>query len=172
MNLKWKAFIADTLLGIIVGTFLALFFLCGLSADAEARAPQEDILDYIEDVSEDYNICPELVQAVIEQESSWNPRAINGECIGLMQIDPSFHQERMDKLGVEDLTEPKGNILVGVDYLAELFEQHEDIYAVLMFYNAGYSTKYGLRAWECEKYSDYAVKVAERSQELERRDGK
>ena len=89
-----------------------------------------------------------------------------------MQIDPRFHQERMDRLGVTKLTDPKENILVGVDYLAELFREYKDIYGVLMFYNAGYSDENGLRAWEEGRYSDYALRVAERSEELERRNGK
>lgn len=127
---------------------------------------------YTEVVCAERNICPELVQAIIEKESSWNPKAKNGDCIGLMQINPKYQQERMKKFGVTDLTDPYDNILVGTDYLLELFEKYGDVYAVLQFYNAGYSENYGLKAWEDGRYSKYAIEVSERSAELERFHGK
>lgn len=140
------------------------------SITVEARENDlEEWRDYIEIVAADYNICPELVEAVIERESSWQSDAVNGSCIGLMQINPEYHADRMERLGVEDLLDPYDNILVGTDFLAELFRAYGDPYAVLMYYNAGYD---GLRDWRAGKYSDYAVKVAERSAELERAHGK
>lgn len=156
------------LTGYIVGLCLS-----GIYLSVDAMKP--DILnyeEYIEEVCESYNICPELVQAIIERESSWNPKAENDGCIGLMQIDPNFHRDRMERLGITDLKSPYDNILVGVDYLAELFEQHEDVYAVLMTYNAGYSKNYGMGAWMDGNYSDYAMQIAERAAELERGNGK
>lgn len=149
----------------------ALFGFRVGEANAEEKAGW---IRYIDKVCEERNICPELVQAVIEKESSWNPEARNGNCIGLMQINPEYQQERMEKYGitVADLTDPYNNILIGVDYLLELFEKYEDVYAVLQFYNAGYSDNYGLGAWKDGRYSDYAVEIAERSSELERIHGK
>lgn len=159
---------------IIIGlVIVAVLFVW--SAVLETSASELDDWDsYIEEVCEERNICPELVQAVIERESSWKPDARNGDCIGLMQINPEYQQERMEKYGitVADLTDPYDNILIGVDYLRELFEKYEDVYAVLMFYNAGCSDNYGLGAWKDGRYSDYAVEVAERSAELERIHGK
>ena len=149
---------------------LVIMFLAIWSITVEARESDlEEWRDYIEIVAADYNICPELVEAVIERESSWRPDAVNGPCIGLMQINLEYHTERMERLGVEDLMDPYDNILVGTDFLAELFRKYEDTYAVLMFYNAGYA---GLRDWRAGKYSDYAVEVAARSAELEREHGK
>ena len=129
---------------------------------------------YTEKVCAERNICPELVQAIIERESSWNPKAKNGDCIGLMQINPKYQRERLEKFGLtaEDLMDPYNNILVGTDYLLELFEKYGDLYAVLQFYNAGYSENYGLKAWEDGRYSKYAIEVSERSAELERLHGK
>lgn len=133
---------------------------------------REGWIDYIERVCEERQICPELVEALIETESSWNPYAQNGTCIGLMQIDQVYHQERMKKLGATDLTDPYENILVGVDFLEELFWEYEDPAAVLMYYNAGRSDRYGLGAWEGGSLSDYAERILERSAELERAHGK
>ncbi len=140
------------------------------SITVEARESDlEEWRDYIEIIAADYNICPELVEAVIERESSWRPDAVNGSCIGLMQINPAHHAERMERLGVEDLMDPYDNILVGTDFLAELFREHEDPYAVLMYYNAGTA---GLQAWKNGHFSNYAIDVLTRSAELEREHGK
>ena len=131
-------------------------------------ADKESLQTYVEETAAEYGICPELIKAIIEKESDWNPDAYNGGCIGLMQINPKYQVERMERLSVTDLYDPYSNILIGIDYIAELAEEYQDLYAVLMFYNAGYSAKYGLRAWEAGNYSNYAVKVSERAAELER----
>lgn len=162
----WTAYI----IGLVVVS--VLFFMASI---VEISAEEiDDWENYIEEVCEERNICPELVQAIIEKESAWKPNARNGDCIGLMQINPEYQKERMERFGITkaDLADPYDNILVGVDYLAELFEKYEDVYAVLMFYNAGYSENYGLGAYEDGRYSDYAVEVADRSAELERLQGK
>ena len=159
----------------IIVFLLILATLLVWSAVLDIKASEiDDWENYIEEVCEERNICPELVQAIIEKESAWKPNARNGDCIGLMQINPEYQKERMERFGITkaDLADPYDNILVGVDYLAELFEKYEDVYAVLMFYNAGYSENYGLGAYEDGRYSDYAVEVADRSAELERLQGK
>ena len=157
----------------VAALFLGIWVIVFVSAiRSDAQVPT--IRDYIEEICGMYNICPELIEAVIEQESDWEPNAYNPDsgCIGLMQINPRRHKERMDKLGVTDLTDPEENILVGVDYIAELFHRYGDVYAVLMVYNAGDSDTYGLGAWKGGRSSDYALEVAERSAELERKHGK
>ena len=136
----------------------------------ETRAEErEGWIAYIEIICQDKHICPELVESIIEAESSWNPKAQNGDCIGLMQVSESWHQDRMERLGVTDLTEPYDNILVGVDYLSELFERYEDVGAVLMKWNGDSRlTEY----IETGELSEYAEKVLSRSAELERLHGK
>ena len=135
----------------------------------EARAEEkESWIDYIEIICQDKHICPELVEAIIEAESSWNPKAQNGDCIGLMQVSGSWHKDRMARLGVTDLTDPYDNILVGVDYLSELSGKYE-VGLALMIYN-GDSRAESL--WRAGKTSDYATWILERSAELERLHGK
>lgn len=136
----------------------------------EAADNREYWRTYIELTCAEYHICPELVEAIIEAESGWNPKAVNGQCIGLMQINSYWHQDRMKRLGVTDLTEPGQNILVGIDYLSQLFSENEDIYLVLMKYNMRQDTAY--QKWSAGDYSNYAVSVAARSSELEREHGK
>lgn len=125
---------------------------------------QEQCITY----GEEYGICPELLMAIIEQESSGQAYAENGSCKGLMQVSEKWHKDRMERLGVTDIFE--GNVLVGTDYLAELFAENDDLYWVLMAYNGGID--YANRMYEAEKYSRYAVSIANRSAELERLHGK
>ena len=125
---------------------------------------QEQCITY----GEEYGICPELLMAIIEQESSGQAYAENGSCKGLMQVSEKWHKYRMERLGVTDIFE--GNVLVGTYYLAELFAENDDLYWVLMAYNGGID--YANRMYEAEKYSRYAVSIANRSAELERLHGK
>lgn len=146
------------------------------SAQTKSTPPRSDIETYTIEIGEMYNICPELIQAIIESESSYDPYAKNGNCIGLMQVSQRWHADRMKKLGVTNLYDPYSNILVGTDYLAELFGEAiqsgrgDDLYYVLMRYNLKIST--ANRLWENGDYSDYAIKVSERAAELEREHGK
>ena len=153
---------------ILVAVFTTMIMWSALVVEARAEE-KESWIDYIEIICQERNICPELVEAIIEAESSWNPKAQNGDCIGLMQVSESWHQDRMERLGVTDLTEPYDNILVGVDYLSELFERYEDVGAVLMKWNGDSRlTEY----IETGELSEYAEKVLKRSAELERLHGK
>ena len=128
-----------------------------------------EYLPYINEVCSEYNICPELVMAIIEQESSGQADAVNGDCKGLMQIDEKWHGDRMERLGVTDLYDPYSNILVGVDYLAELAAEDDDLYTVLMIYSG---TADVVKRGETGDWSDYAKEVVARSAELERLHGK
>ncbi len=119
---------------------------------------------------EEYGICPELLMAIIEQESSGNPDAQNEGCKGLMQINTKFHAVRMEELNVTDIYSIDGNIHVGTDYLAELFEEQGEACFALMSYNMG-PTK-AKEFWEQGIVSKYALAVSERSEQLERIHGK
>ena len=45
-----------------------------------------DIQDAAWKYGELYNICPEFLIAVAKRESEFNPEAVNGSCVGLMQV--------------------------------------------------------------------------------------
>lgn len=152
-------------LGIIIGVVAAVsvLMIAGIRVDAKLDE-LESWYSYLEYVCEQKDICPELVQAIIETESNWDQEARNGDCVGLMQISEKWHQDRMERLGVTDLTDPYDNILVGVDYLAELFRRYEDPAMVLMLYN-GDSRAW--KFWETGEMSKYAAKILERAEELE-----
>lgn len=128
-----------------------------------------DLQLYIMDLCDEANIAPSLVMAIIERESNFDASAVgdNGDSLGLMQIQPKWHQWRMDKLGSGDWLNPYDNVAVGVHILSELFHTYgDDIYMVLMAYNGGAS--YAERMANKGICSDYAVEVDARAAELER----
>lgn len=125
-----------------------------------SKSTREACIEY----GEQYGICPELLMAIIEAESSGNPKAQNGGCMGLMQISERWHRDRMERLGVKDIFDEKGNILVGVDYLAELRDRYSDLAMVLMTYNGDSLAD---EFYETGNISEYALKIMERSAELE-----
>lgn len=113
-----------------------------------------------------YDICPEFLEAMAFKESSYDPAVSNGNCLGLMQVNPRWHGDRMERLGVTDIYDIDGNMAVAADYLAELFEKYTDPAVVLMVYN-------GDSRWEEKGYiSDYAQAVLDLSADLERKHGK
>lgn len=82
----------------------------------------------------------------------------NGNSFGLMQIYKSHHEERMERLGVTDLTDPYQNVTVGIDLLDELSTSYDaPIEWVLMAYNGG--PQYADRLLESGEVSEYAQKV-------------
>lgn len=122
--------------------------------------------EWIIEYSASKNIDPFLIFAIAERESGLNPNAVgdNGASIGLMQIQPRWSRERMKRLDVADLREPRGCVKVAIDILLEYKEKDSDLYFVLMAYNGGMA--YAKR--NINTPSDYALKVSERAVELSR----
>lgn len=85
----------------------------------------------------------DLVRAVIQVESAFNPSAVSTKgAMGLMQLMPATAHE----LGVADPFEPDQNIRGGVTYLKRLLDRyHQDVELALAAYNAGMGNveKYG-----------------------------
>ena len=75
----------------------------------------------------------------------------------------------MERLGVTDLFDPYGNVLVGTDYLMELAAEYDDLYTVLMIYNG---TRNAVERGENGDWTDYAEGIVNRSIELEKMHGK
>lgn len=112
-----------------------------------------------------YGISPELLEAVAFYESSYNPKAKNGPCKGLMQVKETTHADRMERLGCSDIWNTTENMLVATDYLAELFDRYEDVGVVLMLYNGDSKAFSG-------ELSGYALRVLNMAEELEAKHGK
>ena len=98
------------------------------------QTKEEIINGYIKEICLSYNMEPEFVQALVYQESRYDIKAKNQGCVGLMQINTYYHADRAKRLGVTDFYDPYGNILLGVDYLSELFHRYKDPRMVLRVY--------------------------------------
>lgn len=155
----------------IIAIVMSVAIGCTFCIKPEAKHVEQftEILGIVEDVAESYDLCPEMVEALIWYESGFNPKAGNGKCFGLMGISKSANKPRMEALGVTDLHDPYQNILVGCDLLADLFEKYEDAEIVLDSYNRGHPHK---EEWYVNHNSFYANRILDMAAELEEEHGK
>lgn len=125
----------------------------------------EGLQDHIFALCDASGIDPVIIFAMIRVESMFKPDVIGdgGNAFGLMQIQPRWHQERMDDLGVTDLLDPYQNISVGFDFLLELYEHYDSIDIALAVYNGG------PRAAD-DKNNRYVAKVRDNLERLEVRE--
>lgn len=145
------------LIAALIVSINALTLTCGAEDEREFLRP--DLIPYIEQVSTEYGVSPELIEAMIETESRGISSVRNGTCIGLMQVSTKWHGDRAARLGV-DLHTDEGNIKAGVDYLMELAAEDEDLYYVLATYNGQSDAAPG-------KVNGYATEILNRADELE-----
>lgn len=133
--------------------------------DCEPPTWEERVDSYVDGACENYpDVPPALIKSIIYYESRYQPNVSNGSCVGLMQVSTRWHADRAARLGVTDLYDPKGNILVGVDYVNDLIQSYGNIYVVLMVYNGDNNAS----RYYTEGYiSSYAKSVVSRQQELE-----
>lgn len=151
---------------------LILLFTSVVFSDVQASysLSESEVFNIAEDVGSKYGISPEFLTAVAYYESRYKPSAKNGSCTGLMQVSSRWHSSRMRKLGVSNLNDPYGNMLVAADYLHELFEKYEDPAMVLMTYNGDSRAK---SYWNgSSNMSTYAHNILEKSQSMERMNNK
>ena len=146
---------------------LGLVLASAIEADAKFYKQAGIDPEYVsicDEVGKEYGISPELLEAIIERESGGDVTAHDATCHGLMGISAYWNRDRMKRLGITDIYDPKSNITLGADILLELFEEYEDPYTVLMHYNGSSHTDARVEAGD---YSDYALWVTERARELE-----
>lgn len=95
--------------------------------------------NHIDKIAKRYGLNPDIVKALIEEESGWvaSAEGDNGNSIGLMQIQERWHKERMKRLGVTSLYDPEQNITVGCDILSELLNKYGNYEDALSVYNSG-----------------------------------
>ncbi len=129
-----------------IAFFIAIFLIViGITTFYNIKYPIK-YKDYIIKYADKYSLERELVASVINEESSYNSKAIskNG-AIGLMQILPSTGEYIAKKLGdenysTEKLFDEETNIRYGCYYLSYLKEKFSDKKVYLSAYNAGETT--------------------------------
>jgi soluble lytic murein transglycosylase-like protein len=91
--------------------------------------------DMIAEQSDLHGVDANLVHAVIQAESAYDPRAVSVKgAMGLMQLMP----ETAEKYGVLNAFNPAQNIRAGVAYLKSLLVKYnENVALALAAYNAG-----------------------------------
>jgi len=121
-----------------VRSSLSLRSASGLDELAPAPPPLDPAVQlegFIEEASALYGVSADLVRAVIQTESGFNPRAVSPVgALGLMQLMPDTAEE----VGVTDPLDPRQNIFGGVKYLSALLERFNgNVSLALAGYNAG-----------------------------------
>ncbi len=126
---------------------LSLFANCKINNKEESLTEEELYKNYISEIVKTHypNLDSNLIAAIVYHESRFQTDAVNKKtnATGLMQILPKWHTERAHRLGVTDLGDPYGNILVGCDILNEIFQSKKSMTYAIDFYAGGY------------KYADY-----------------
>ena len=109
--------------------------------------------------AERHRLLPELLHAVIEAESAYDPRAVShAGAVGLMQLMP----QTATRFGVTDRTDPRQNLEGGAMYLRFLLDYFSnDLTLALAGYNAGENAvdKYNRRVPPYPETRGYVAKV-------------
>ena len=93
--------------------------------------------------AENYRLEPELLAAVVYQESKFDPDArSDAGAVGLMQLQPDTARGIALRTGgskfrVDDLTDPEINVRYGSWYLRHLLDKYDDERLALAAFNAG-----------------------------------
>ena len=133
--------------------------IAGLFLSLHCYGQSSEAKHWADHWADQYGVERELVYAVIEAESAWNPHAISSAgAVGLMQLMP----ETAAAFGVRNRFDPRENLRGGVAYLSSLREHcGQDRRLILASYNAGpkYVLAKGLR-YSSPEVNAYVRRVA------------
>lgn len=97
-----------------------------------------ELAPMIDSAAQTHSVKPNLLRAVMEQESGFRPCAVSPKgAQGLMQLMPDTAGE----MGIQDAFDPKQNIDAGARFLKQLLDKYKgDLPLALGAYNAGPGT--------------------------------
>ena len=134
------------------------------AAVAEKRPPprwakKPEYAPLISRVAQKVKLSPELIHAVVQAESAYNPGAVSSAgAMGLMQLMPATAR----RYGVADVWDPRQNLEAGATYLRDLLDMFQNnLKLALAAYNAGEGAvrKYGNRIPPYPETQSYVRKV-------------
>ncbi len=166
-KLRWKKLEKGRLEMKTVLIFIAIILVLAILAWMFYRAQDRELEEwrlYIADVCKPHNIRPEIVEAIIEYNSNWNPQKIDEHRIGLMQLSEILQKNTMDKLGLHDLSDPYDNIEIGVHQLQYLYERcGDDDITVLMVFRGSNNSE---RIDKAESTCEWAKAILRRAEQI------
>jgi len=116
-------------------------------------------------------VAADLVRAVIQVESAFNPKAVSDKgAMGLMQLMPATARE----LGVTDPFNPEQNIRGGVTYLKQLLTRYDQkVELALAAYNAGIGNveKHGNTVPPFKETQNYVNKITKAAPPVQKVNG-
>ena len=100
-----------------------------------------ELQDFVRDEAEQRGVPPELILAMMDQESDYRTNLVSGtNDYGIMQINKVNHETLSKILGVTDFLDPEQNIRCGTYMIGELLAKYDgDMHRALTSYNRGES---------------------------------
>ena len=121
------------IISIILVLILVLFFVFKVQNIVLKKVYPKKYSEYVYKYSEEYEVDPLLIFAIIKAESNFNPNVVSSsKAIGLMQLmDATAEKE-------SSLYDPELNIKLGTKYFSDLLKEYkQNTLLALTSYNAG-----------------------------------
>src|SRR5436190_19640118 len=132
----------------------------GVSIDSFNPVPAAHAYDnLIREAAAKYSLDPALIKSVMHTESAFNPTAVStAGAMGLMQLMPDI----ANAYGVDDVFDPRQNVMAGARLLRELLDQHHgNLVLTIASYNAGPTAiaKHGNKVPPFKETQNYVKRV-------------
>lgn len=142
----------------LIFLFLIFFIVAKFSKIVVKHYFELENKEIIEYYSQNYEVDPYLICAIIQTESGFNQYAVSNKgASGYMQLMKSTADWGAEVIGIENYSydqifEPEINIQIGIWYVSTLMKQFENIEVALAGYNGGSGN---VSSWlKDERYSD------------------